>query len=149
MFDEIEFDRIKRLPKYVFAAVNELKMAERRAGEDVIDFSMGNPDGPTPQHIVDKLVESINKPRTHGYSVSKGIYKLRGAVGNWYQRKYNVDLDLDREVVVTMGSKEGYVHLVQAITNLEIWPWCLIPVIRFILRLSFLPAAMFTACALN
>ncbi|NTW83621.1 MAG: LL-diaminopimelate aminotransferase [Chlorobiaceae bacterium] len=117
MFDEIEFDKIKRLPKYVFAAVNELKMAERRAGEDVIDFSMGNPDGPTPQHIVDKLVESINKPRTHGYSVSKGIYKLRGAVGNWYKRKYNVDLDLDREVVATMGSKEGYVHLVQAITN--------------------------------
>lgn len=117
MFDEIEFDKIKRLPKYVFAAVNELKMAERRAGEDVIDFSMGNPDGPTPQHIIDKLVESVNKPKTHGYSVSKGIYKLRGAVGNWYRNKYNVDLDLDREVVVTMGSKEGYVHLVQAITN--------------------------------
>ena len=117
MFDEIEFDKIKRLPKYVFADVNEMKMAERRAGEDVIDFSMGNPDGPTPQHIVDKLIESINKPRTHGYSVSKGIYKLRGAVGIWYKRKYNVDLDLDREVVATMGSKEGYVHLVQAITN--------------------------------
>ncbi|HWR00908.1 MAG TPA: LL-diaminopimelate aminotransferase [Chlorobaculum sp.] len=117
MFDEIEFDKIKRLPKYVFAAVNELKMAERRAGEDVIDFSMGNPDGPTPQHIIDKLVESVNKPRTHGYSVSKGIYKLRGAVGSWYRNKYNVDLDLDREVVVTMGSKEGYAHLVQAITN--------------------------------
>lgn len=117
MFDEIEFDKIKRLPKYIFAAVNELKMAERRAGEDVIDFSMGNPDGPTPQHIIDKLVESVNKPKTHGYSVSKGIYKLREAVGNWYRNKYNVDLDLDREVVVTMGSKEGYVHLVQAITN--------------------------------
>ena len=117
MFDEIQFEKIKRLPKYVFAAVNELKMAERRAGEDVIDFSMGNPDGPTPQHIVDKLVESINKPRTHGYSVSKGIYKLRRAVGGWYRNKYNVDLDLDREVVVTMGSKEGYAHLVQAITN--------------------------------
>jgi alanine-synthesizing transaminase len=117
MFDEIEFDKIKRLPKYVFAAVNELKMAERRAGEDVIDFSMGNPDGPTPQHIIDKLVESVNKPKTHGYSVSKGIYKLRGAVGNWYRRKYDVDLDLDREAVVTMGSKEGYAHLVQAITN--------------------------------
>ncbi|TNJ40290.1 LL-diaminopimelate aminotransferase [Chlorobaculum thiosulfatiphilum] len=117
MFDEIEFDKIKRLPKYVFAAVNELKMAERRAGEDVIDFSMGNPDGPTPQHIIDKLVESVGKPKTHGYSVSKGIYKLRGAIGGWYRDKYNVDLDLDREVVVTMGSKEGYVHLVQAITN--------------------------------
>jgi alanine-synthesizing transaminase len=78
---------------------------------------MGNPDGPTPQHIIDKLVESVNKPKTHGYSVSKGIYKLRGAVGTWYRNKYNVDLDLDREVVVTMGSKEGYAHLVQAITN--------------------------------
>ena len=117
MFDEIQFEKIRRLPKYVFSAVNELKMAERRAGEDVIDFSMGNPDGNTPRHIVDKLVESVNRPRTHGYSVSKGIYKLRSAVGGWYRRKYNVDLDLDREVVVTMGSKEGYVHLVQAITN--------------------------------
>lgn len=117
MFDEIEFDKIKRLPKYVFAAVNELKMAGRRAGEDIIDFSMGNPDGPTPDHIVQKLIDSIKKPKTHGYSASKGIYKLRLAVTDWYKRKYNVDLDPETEAVATMGSKEGYVHLVQAITN--------------------------------
>ena len=117
MFDEIEFEKIKRLPKYVFAAVDELKMAERRAGEDVIDFSMGNPDGPTPQHIIDKLVESVQKPRTHGYSVSKGIYKLRQAICGWYLRRFGVELDPDTEVVASMGSKEGYVNLVQAIIN--------------------------------
>ncbi len=117
MFDEIEFEKIKRLPKYVFAAVNELKMAERRKGEDVIDFSMGNPDGPTPQHIIDKLVDSVQKPKTHGYSVSKGIYKLRLAICAWYRAKYGVELDPDTEVVASMGSKEGYVNLVQAITN--------------------------------
>ncbi|MCV6607727.1 MAG: LL-diaminopimelate aminotransferase [Campylobacterales bacterium] len=117
MFDEIEFEKIKRLPKYVFAAVNELKMEGRRAGEDIIDFSMGNPDGPTPDHIVEKLIDSIKKPKTHGYSASKGIYKLRLAVTDWYKRKYDVDLDPETEAVATMGSKEGYVHLVQAITN--------------------------------
>ncbi len=117
MFDEIEFEKIKRLPKYVFAAVDELKMAERRAGEDVIDFSMGNPDGPTPRHIIEKLVESVQKPKTHGYSVSKGIYKLRLAICGWYREKYGVELDADTEVVASMGSKEGYVNLVQAITN--------------------------------
>ncbi|HED31803.1 MAG TPA: LL-diaminopimelate aminotransferase [Prosthecochloris aestuarii] len=117
MFDEIEFEKIKRLPKYVFAAVNELKMAERRKGEDVIDFSMGNPDGPTPDHIIDKLIESVGKPKTHGYSVSKGIYKLRLAICDWYRKKYGVVLDPDTEVVASMGSKEGYVNLVQAITN--------------------------------
>ncbi|MDR2152627.1 MAG: alanine transaminase, partial [Helicobacteraceae bacterium] len=77
MFDEIEFDKIKRLPKYVFAAVGELKMQQRRAGADVIDLSMGNPDGPTPRHIIDKLIESAQKPKVYGYSASKGIYKLR------------------------------------------------------------------------
>ncbi len=117
MFDEIQFDKIKRLPKYVFAAVNEIKMDLRRRGEDVIDFSMGNPDGPTPQHIVDKLCDAAQKPKNHGYSASKGIYKLRLAITKWYKRKYNVDLDPDTETVATMGSKEGYVHLVQAITN--------------------------------
>ena len=117
MFDEIEFEKIKRLPKYVFAAVDELKMAERRAGEDVIDFSMGNPDGPTPKHIIEKLVESVQKPRTHGYSVSKGIYKLRLAICDWYRNKYGVELDPDTEVVASMGSKEGYVNLIQAIIN--------------------------------
>ncbi len=117
MFDEIQFDKINRLPKYVFAVVNELKMAERRAGADVIDFSMGNPDGPALEPIVDKLVETARKPHVHGYSASKGIYKLRLAITKWYLRKYNVVLDPETEAVATMGSKEGYVHLVQAITN--------------------------------
>ncbi len=117
MFDEIEFEKLKRLPKYVFAEVNDLKMAARRAGEDVIDFSMGNPDGPPSKKIIEKLVESAKKPKTHGYSASKGIYKLRLAICNWYERRYGVALDPETEAVATMGSKEGYVHLVQAITN--------------------------------
>ena len=117
MFDEIEFDRIKRLPKYVFAEVNELKMAERRAGKDVIDFSMGNPDGDTPEHIREKLVESAQKTKTHGYSASKGIPKLLVAISDWYKRRYGVDLDPQTECVATMGSKEGYAHLAYAITN--------------------------------
>jgi len=117
MFDEIRFNKIDRLPKYVFAVVNDLKMAERRAGADVIDFSMGNPDGPAFEPVIEKLVESARKPHTHGYSVSKGIYKLRLAICNWYLKKYEVILDPDTEAVATMGSKEGYVHLVQAITN--------------------------------
>lgn len=117
MFDEIQFDRIKRLPKYVFAEVNELKMARRRSGADVIDFSMGNPDGDTPEHIRQKLIESAQKTKTHGYSVSKGIPKLRQAICDWYKRRYDVDLDPDTEAVATMGSKEGYAHLAYAITN--------------------------------
>ena len=117
MFDEIRFNKIERLPKYVFAAVNEIKMAARRAGEDIIDFSMGNPDGPAPKHVIDKLIEAAQKPKNHGYSASKGIYKLRLAICNWYERRYGVALDPETEAVATMGSKEGYVHLVQAITN--------------------------------
>ncbi len=117
MFDEIQFEKINRLPKYVFAVVNELKMAERRAGADVIDFSMGNPDGPAFEPVIEKLVETARKPHTHGYSASKGIYKLRLAITKWYLRKYDVVLDPESEAVATMGSKEGYVHLVQAITN--------------------------------
>ena len=117
MFDEISFDKIKRLPKYVFAAINEIKLSMRQNGEDVIDFSMGNPDGPTPEHIIDKLCESARKPKNHGYSVSKGIYKLRVAICDWYARKYGITLDPNTQACVTMGSKEGYVHLVQAITS--------------------------------
>ncbi len=117
MFDEIQFEKINRLPKYIFAEINEIKMAARRAGEDIIDFSMGNPDARTPQPIIDKLCETAQRDKTHGYSASKGIYKLRLAMVNWYKRKYNVDLDVETEVVATMGSKEGYVHLVQAISN--------------------------------
>jgi alanine-synthesizing transaminase len=118
VFQEIEFERMKRLPNYVFAEVNNIKMEARRAGEDVIDFSMGNPDGPAPQHITDKLIEAAAKPKNHGYSASAGIYKLRLAISNWYKRKYDVDfLDPNKHVCATMGSKEGYVHLVQAIVN--------------------------------
>lgn len=118
MFDEIEFERMKRLPNYVFAEVNNIKMEARRAGEDIIDFSMGNPDGPAPQHIIDKLKETADKAKNHGYSASAGIYKLRLAICNWYKRKYGVDyLDPDKHACATMGSKEGYVHLVQAIVN--------------------------------
>ena len=117
MFDEIQFNTIDRLPNYVFAEINEIKLKARRAGEDIIDFSMGNPDGDTPKHIVDKLVETAQKSKNYGYSASKGIYKLRLAMSDWYKRKYDVDLDPETEVVATMGSKEGYVHLVQAITN--------------------------------
>ena len=109
---------MKRLPNYVFAEVNNIKMEARRAGEDVIDFSMGNPDGPAPQHITDKLIEAAAKPKNHGYSASAGIFKLRLAISNWYKRKYDVDfLDPNKHVCATMGSKEGYVHLVQAIVN--------------------------------
>ncbi|ECQ6934449.1 LL-diaminopimelate aminotransferase [Campylobacter jejuni] len=117
MFDEIRFNTIERLPNYVFAEVNAIKMTARRAGEDIIDFSMGNPDGKTPQHIIDKLCESANKDKTSGYSTSMGIYKLRLAICNWYKRKYNVNLDPENEVVATMGSKEGFVNLARAIIN--------------------------------
>lgn len=117
MFEEIEFNRIKRLPQYVFAQVNDLKMQQRYAGEDVIDFSMGNPDGDTPLHIVDKAVEVLKRTKTHRYSASKGIYKLREAICKWYDRKYGVILNPEKEAIATIGSKEGYVHLVMAITD--------------------------------
>jgi alanine-synthesizing transaminase len=109
-----EFSRIKRLPPYVFNITAELKMAARRRGEDIIDLSMGNPDGATPKHIVDKLVEATLRPDTHGYSVSKGIPRLRKAITNWYKTKYNVDFDPDSEAIVTIGSKEGLAHLMLA-----------------------------------
>jgi len=109
-----EFVRIKRLPPYVFNITAELKMAARRRGEDIIDMSMGNPDGPTPRHIVDKLVEAALRPDTHGYSVSKGIPRLRRAIATWYQRRYGVDIDPDSEAIVTIGSKEGLAHLMLA-----------------------------------
>jgi alanine-synthesizing transaminase len=109
-----EFSRIKRLPPYVFNITNELKMNARRRGEDIIDLSMGNPDGPTPRHIVDKLVEAAQRQDTHGYSVSKGIPRLRRAIVTWYQRRYGVELDADAEAIVTIGSKEGLAHLMLA-----------------------------------
>src|SRR6266513_93275 len=109
-----EFSRIKRLPPYVFNITNELKMAARRRGDDIIDLSMGNPDGPTPKHIVDKLVEASQRIDTHGYSVSRGIPRLRKAICEWYRRRYGVELDMDSEAIVTIGSKEGLAHLMLA-----------------------------------
>lgn len=109
-----EFQRIKRLPPYVFNIVNELKAKERAQGADVIDFGMGNPDRPTPQHIVDKLVEVAQKGSAHRYSVSKGIPRLRKAICNWYQTRYNVELDPDSQAIATIGSKEGLAHLALA-----------------------------------
>jgi len=109
-----QFARISRLPLYVFNITNELKMAARHAGEDIIDMSMGNPDGPTPRHIVDKLVEAAQRTDTHGYSVSKGIPRLRRAITGWYQRRYGVEFDPDTEAIVTIGSKEGLAHLMLA-----------------------------------
>jgi alanine-synthesizing transaminase len=111
-----EFYRLKRLPPYVFAEVNALKAKARAAGRDVIDLGMGNPDGQTPEHIVNKLVESVKNPRAHGYSVSRGIAGLRRAQAAYYQRRFGVELDPDREIIVTLGSKEGLANLAQAIT---------------------------------
>ena len=108
------FPRIERLPPYVFNITGELKMAARRRGEDIIDMSMGNPDGSTPKHIVDKLVEVVSRPDTHGYSVSKGIPRLRRAISGWYDRRYGVSIDPDSEAIVTIGSKEGLAHLMLA-----------------------------------
>ena len=108
------FPRIERLPPYVFNITGELKMAARRRGEDIIDMSMGNPDGATPQHIVDKLVEAASRPDTHGYSVSRGIPRLRKAISDWYERRFDVKIDPDDEAIVTIGSKEGLAHLMLA-----------------------------------
>jgi alanine-synthesizing transaminase len=106
-----DFSRIKRLPPYVFSITTELKNAARKRGEDIIDFGMGNPDGPTPKHIVDKLTEAVQRPATHRYSVSRGIPRLRKAICDWYKRRYNVELNSDTEAIVTIGSKEGIAHL--------------------------------------
>src|SRR5437868_8547954 len=111
-----EFYRIKRLPPYVFAEVNTLKAQARAQGRDVIDLGMGNPDGPTPPHIVAKLVEAVQNAKTHGYSSSRGIPGLRRAYAAYYARRFNVELDPEREIIVTLGSKEGFANLAQAIT---------------------------------
>ena len=112
-----EFDRIKRLPPYVFAEVNRLKAELRAKGKDIIDFGMGNPDMPTPKHIREKLIETIEKPGTGRYSTSRGIPGLRKAQAKYYRRRFDVDLDPENEVVVTLGSKEGLANLAQAITS--------------------------------
>src|SRR5690242_6810460 len=111
-----EFYRIKRLPPYVFAEVNALKARARAAGRDVIDLGMGNPDQPTPQHIVEKLIEAVQNPRSHGYSSSRGIPGLRRAYAAYYARRFGVELDPEREIIATLGSKEGLANLAQAIT---------------------------------
>ncbi len=110
-----EFYRIKRLPAYVFAEVQALKLQARQAGEDIIDFGMGNPDQPTPQHIVDKLIEAAKKEKNHRYSASRGITRLRHAITGWYKKKYDVDLDPESEAIVTIGSKDGIAHLALAL----------------------------------
>ena len=109
-----EFYRIKRLPPYVFNIVNEHKYKARVRGDDIVDFGMGNPDLPTPPHIVEKMLSAVKDPRNHRYSVSRGIYKLRSAMADWYDRRYSVNLDPDTEVVATIGSKEGISHLILA-----------------------------------
>lgn len=109
-----EFPRIQRLPPYIFSITAELKAAARKRGEDIIDFSMGNPDGATPKHIVDKLIETVQRPDTHRYSVSKGIPRLRRAICNWYKARFDVEFDPDSEAIVTIGSKEGISHLALA-----------------------------------
>jgi alanine-synthesizing transaminase len=108
------FHRIKRLPPYVFSIVDELKMKARRRGDDIIDLGMGNPDLPTPPHIVEKLIEAVKNPRNHRYSASRGIYKLRAAIGCWYGKNYGVEIDPDSEAIVTIGTKEGLSHLALA-----------------------------------
>jgi alanine-synthesizing transaminase len=112
-----EFSRIQRLPAYVFNITDAMKRSARRSGEDIIDFGMGNPDGATPVHIVDKLVEAARKPPTHRYSVSRGLPRLRKAICNWYQMRYGVELDPETEAIVTIGSKEGIAHLCLAILD--------------------------------
>jgi alanine-synthesizing transaminase len=109
-----EFPRMKRLPPYVFATVNALKMMARRRGEDIIDLGMGNPDMPTPPHIVEKLVEAASKGANHRYSASRGITKLRVAIADWYKRRFDVDIDPETEAIATIGAKEGLSHLVLA-----------------------------------
>ncbi|ARG97558.1 alanine transaminase [Legionella micdadei] len=112
-----QFPRIKRLPPYVFNTLNQLKSEARARGEDIIDFGMGNPDQPTPPHIVDKLIETVRRPDTHRYSMSKGIPRLRRAMATWYQRNYQVTLDSETQVLTTIGSKEGLAHLALAISG--------------------------------
>src|ERR1700678_2180778 len=112
-----EFRRLTRLPAYVFNITSELKAAARKRGEDIIDFGMGNPDGATPKHVVDKLIEAAQRTTTHRYSLSRGVPRLRKAICNWYKTRYDVDLDPETEAIVTIGSKEGIAHLCLAILD--------------------------------
>ena len=112
-----DFPRIKRLPPYVFSITDALKKQARAKGEDIIDFGMGNPDQPTPQHIVDKLIETVHRGDTHRYYQSKGIPRLRRAIGNWYKDRFDVELNTETEAIVTLGSKEGIAHLAMAVLS--------------------------------
>ncbi len=112
-----EFHKIRRLPPYVFAEVNKAKAAARAAGEDIVDLGMGNPDSPPPQHVIDKLAETLRNPRVHGYSVSRGIPGLRKAQAAYYERRFGVKLDPETEIIATIGSKEGLANLASAITS--------------------------------
>ena len=112
---EDSFQRIERLPPYIFSITDTLKRDARARGEDIVDFGMGNPDQPTPPHIVSKLIETVQRGDTHRYSQSKGIPRLRRAITQWYERRYDVALDPESQAIVTLGSKEGLAHLAQAI----------------------------------
>src|ERR1700744_4377535 len=113
---QTDFHRIRRLPPYVFEEVNRLKAEARARGEDIIDFGMGNPDMPTPQHIINKLIETARDPRSNRYSASRGIKGLRRAMAAYYQRRFGVTLNADTEIIATLGSKEGFANIAQAIT---------------------------------
>ena len=126
-----EFPRIKRLPPYIFSITDALKREARARGEDIIDFGMGNPDQETPQHIVDKLTETVQRGDTHRYSQSKGIPRLRKAICNWYKDRFEVELDFETEAIVTLGSK-GSRTLLWQFWDRVMLSWCLIPPILFI-----------------
>jgi alanine-synthesizing transaminase len=143
------FQRIKRLPPYVFGIVNELKAAARASGEDIIDFGMGNPDQPTPQHIVDKLTEAAQKGDTHRYSISKGIPRLRKAICDWYQKRYDVSLDPETQAIVTIGSKEGLAHLALACVGPGDTVLVPNPSYQYILMVSLLLVQMCVMCRCN
>src|SRR5262245_11690435 len=128
---QTEFQRIKRLPTYVFEQVNKLKAEARSRGEDIIDFGMGNPDMPTPAHIVDKLIETARDPRAHRYSASRGIKGLRRAMAGYYQRRFGVAVDPDTEVIATLGSKEGFANVARRSPRRAMSCWCRIPLIPF------------------
>ncbi len=113
----MEFQRIRRLPPYVFNIINDMKQEARRRGEDIVDFGMGNPDQPASAHVVTKLIEAVKKPHNHRYSASRGIYKLRLAIADWYRKRFQVEIDPDTEAIVTIGAKEGLGHLVWAIVD--------------------------------
>src|SRR5260370_3167534 len=115
-----EFRRLTRLPAYVFNRASELRGGARKRGEDIIDFGMGNQDGATAKHIVDKLIEAAQRTATHRYSLSRGIPRLRRAISNWYKTRYDVDIDPESEAIVTIGSKEGIAHLCLAVLDDEV-----------------------------